>query len=163
SRLRYYIDDGACILPVLRAEVARLNAEFLQRIGHRKRLVYVGVLIHVVAAIELIVDCGLTGSVDRYGYRSRLTRTRLIAECRRLKGCVRRSRNCSGNQCSKRGSIAAIEGKLDHSLLIDHLPERAGAGIDPRWIGCDRDRLFGLRYLEPEVDGQHLIDLQQQV
>src|SRR5262252_6737268 len=53
------VDDSSGILPVLRAVVAGLHAELEQRDGHGKRLIDVGVLVHIIAAIELIIHGSL--------------------------------------------------------------------------------------------------------
>src|ERR1700730_3606105 len=44
------------VLAVLRAVVARLHAEFLKRVRHRKWLVNIRILVDVIAAIELVAD-----------------------------------------------------------------------------------------------------------
>jgi len=50
------IDDAARVRSVFRAVVAGLHAEFLERIGERKRLIDVGVFVNVVAAVELVAN-----------------------------------------------------------------------------------------------------------
>ena len=63
------IDHGAGVLAVLRAVVVGLYAEFLQRIGHGERLIDVGVLVHVVAAVEHVVGLAHKRAVGRNGNR----------------------------------------------------------------------------------------------
>ena len=56
ARPRDDVHHPARVLPVLGAVVAGLNAELLQCIGERKGRVDVGVLVHVVAAVQHVVD-----------------------------------------------------------------------------------------------------------
>ena len=65
------VDDATGILTVLGAVVAGLDAEFLESIGKRKRLIDVGVFIDVIAAIELVTDGVLPGAVRRVGHGPR--------------------------------------------------------------------------------------------
>src|SRR5262249_29464819 len=76
SGFGYHIDDAACVFPRFCAVVACLQAKLLQRIRHGKWLVDVGVLIDVVAAIELVADLILARTVgdDSHGARKRLRR-----------------------------------------------------------------------------------------
>src|SRR5215469_18175362 len=71
SRLGDDVYNGPGVLTVLRAIVARLHAEFLKGVGKRERLVDVGVLIHVIAAVQLITDHVLARPVSRDRHRTR--------------------------------------------------------------------------------------------
>src|SRR5207244_4391842 len=63
ARLGDDVNDAARVGAVLRAVVAGLDAEFLERVGERKGLIDVGVFVHVVAAVELVADGILAGSI----------------------------------------------------------------------------------------------------
>src|SRR5260370_27482887 len=58
-----YVHNPTGVFSILRAVVGGLHAEFLQGVRKRKRLVDVGVLIYIVAAIELVADRILAGTV----------------------------------------------------------------------------------------------------
>src|SRR5437660_7554922 len=48
------VNNAARVRSVLRAGVAGLHAEFLKSVRERKGLIDVGVLVHVIAAVELV-------------------------------------------------------------------------------------------------------------
>src|SRR6266849_2569868 len=57
------VHHGAGVLTVLSAVVTGLYAEFLQGIRHGEWLVHVGVLVNIVATVQLIADLALPRSV----------------------------------------------------------------------------------------------------
>src|SRR5262249_60023932 len=69
--LGYDVDYSPGILAVRRAVIAGLNAEFLKRVRHGKRLVDVGVLVNVVTAIQLVADLVLPRPIRGNGHRPR--------------------------------------------------------------------------------------------
>lgn len=65
ARFGDHVHHATRILPVLRAVIARLYAELLERVGERKWLIDVGVLVYVVTAVELVADGILAGAIGR--------------------------------------------------------------------------------------------------
>ena len=63
ARLCDDVHDTPGILTVLRAVVACLHTEFLERIRHGEGLVYVGVLIDVITTVELVANLVLARTV----------------------------------------------------------------------------------------------------
>src|SRR5262249_61495931 len=65
-----HIDHCPGILAIFRAVIAGLYAELLEGIGIREWLVDVGVLVNIVAAVELITDLVLACTVHCDLYRA---------------------------------------------------------------------------------------------
>src|SRR5579884_220236 len=68
AALRYHIDDGAGVLPVLGAEARCLDAEFLRGIRKREGVICVAQQVLVVGSVEIIGDLIRTQAVHRKGF-----------------------------------------------------------------------------------------------
>ncbi len=115
ARLCDDVHYSAGVFPILCAVIARLDAEFLQSIWKRKRLIHVGVFIYVVAAVELIADRILPGPVCR---KSHCARERL--GCALIRSSIGGVHGARDQKCEVRG-IPAIQRELGNTLLLDDL------------------------------------------
>ena len=110
-------------LPVLRAVVAGLDAELLQRIWHRQRLIYIAQDILTMHPIKPVTHVIGAPAVDRDGHGA--------WEClgRPLVASVGGSAHRAGHQCCQLRGIPAVERQFDHAAGIDHLPQCTGRRI----------------------------------
>ena len=122
------VDHAARVLAILGVVVAGLNAELLYRVRHGERRIDVGVLIHIIAAVQQIVRLPHASSVGGDGHNDR---KRLGISLVGLR--IGRNRN-SSHQRSQRRGIAAVQRKLIHLLLPNHLRQRAIGDIHLRRV-----------------------------
>ncbi len=135
--LRDDVDDAAGILPVFRAVVAGLHAELLKRVGEREGLVDIGVLVHIVSAVEQVANGVLSRTIGRisHGAGEGLGGSLIRAAIRGI--------NRAGDQKGECRSVAAVQGQFRDAFLFDDLPESRGGGIHLRFearycnhLGC---------------------------
>src|SRR5215475_14282014 len=70
-RPRHDVHDSSGVLPVSRAVIAGLHAEFLERVRHGEGLIDVGIFVHVIAAVELVTNHILPRAVGRNRHSAR--------------------------------------------------------------------------------------------
>jgi hypothetical protein len=134
SRSGDHIHYAARVLPVLRTVVTRLDAELLQSIRHRKGLIHVGVLIDVVAAIELIAH--LISAANRWSRLRRHLEMFFVAPCSAPPANVpvdlpvRWIADRAGNQQAQLGSVSSIQRKFRNASLFDDLLKCGSSRID---------------------------------
>ena len=145
------IYHAAGILSVFRAVVAGLHAEFLERVRERKRLIDVGVFVHVIAAIELVADGVLPRAVGRirHGTGKGLRRSLVGASVGGVDGPRHQQRELR--------SIPAIQGQFGNALLLDDLLERGCRHIHLQSIAHHRNDLGGHTQLHVHVYRERLI------
>src|SRR5256885_3572484 len=148
SRFGDHIHDCARILPVFRTVITCLDAEFLKRIRVRKRLIDIGVLVYVVAAIELITDLVLPRTIHIKSDRSGESFSRALVSP--TAGAL----NGAGCRESERGSVAAIQWQFCNTCLLDHVLQRRSAGVDLYARACYLDDFCGRSQLQMSIDGE---------
>ena len=151
ARLGDDVNDAASVGAVLRAVVAGLDAEFLERVGERKGLIDVGVFVHVVAAVELVADGILAGSIcgESDGPGESLGGTLIGTSIRRV--------DRSGDKQSQLRGIAAVQRELRNALLFDDLLQDGRRRIHLESIARHRDHFRGHAQLQAHVYGKRLI------
>ena len=151
ARLGDDVNDAARVGAVLRAVVAGLDAEFLERVGERKGLIDVGVFVHVVAAVELVADGILAGSIcgESDGPGESLGGTLIGTSIRRV--------DRSGDKQSQLRGIAAVQRELRNALLFDDLLQDGRRRIHLESIARHRDHFRGHAQLQAHVYGKRLI------
>ncbi len=152
TRLRHGVDRAARVLAILGGQRARFNLEFLQRIGEGERQVQVVEGIVMSAAIEYVGGSIGQTAADR-------------GDC--LVGVILGgdqigigSDGRSAGEKNQIGGIAAVQGKIDHALLIHHLPDSGAARLNHRCRCFNHHLLRNITYLQPGVDGRIGIHLQ---
>ena len=127
------VNDAARVRSILRAVVARLYAEFLERVRERKGLIDVRVFVHVIAAVELVADRILARAICREcdGARKGLRRALVGAAVGRVNG--------PRNQQRKLRRIPAIEGQFRNALPLDYLSQGLRSRNHLNRISCHSD------------------------
>ena len=148
ARLGDDVDHPARALAELRVVVAGLYAELLQRVRERERVVHVGHLIHVVAAIQKIVRLVGQRSIHTGNNGNGKCLANALIGSIAFGGCV----DHAGNQRYERGRISAVQRQIDDACLVDDLGQGAAGGGDLGNFGGDLDRLVGCaeRKLHPD-------------
>jgi hypothetical protein len=128
------VDHRAGALTIRGVVVAGLNAEFLHRVGERKRRIDVCHFIHVVAAVQevgrLVGQRSVGAGDDRSGKCLSITLVDPVA----LVGGVA----YAGNERDQRCCISAVQRKINDAALVDNLRQRAGGGVHLRHFGRNR-------------------------
>ncbi len=154
-RFRDDVDHATGILAILGVVVARLDTELLHRVRHRKRSIYVGVFVDVIAAVQHIVRLVRAGAIcgDRHNTREAL----LVSLIGALVRCPHHARNqqCEGS------SIAAVQRQFIHAGGIDDLRQCSRCRIHLRRIAGYCDRLSTASGLHHHALGNSGIGLQE--
>ena len=153
SRTRDRVDGRARVHAVLRAERARLDLEFLQRVGERQRQVGVVVRIVVRRAVKQICHARRLSPGDRDQLPALHAATRRDARrAVRLHGRSRERDQIYG--------IPAVERQRENALVFHHLSETGVARLDERRRRLHRDRLLDGAERQVHVDDRRVVDLQ---
>ena len=151
ARLRNGVDHRAGVSAIASAVVAALHAELLERIREGKRHVHVGVSVVVATAIHVEAGLVRARAVERDGDcgGKRLGDTLIDARRRADRG--------AGHKKCERDGISAIDGQVDDALLLNHLAEHGGRGIDLDGVRLHGDDLLLATDRQRGTDGQTLI------
>ena len=153
SRTRDRVDGRARVHAVLRAERARLDLEFLERVGERQRQVGVVVRIVVRRAVEQICHARRLSPGDRDQLPALHAATR--RDARRAVRLYGRSR-----ERDQIYGIPAVERQRENALVFHHLSETGVARLDERRRRLHRDRLLNGAERQVHVDDRRVVDLQ---
>jgi hypothetical protein len=122
-RSRDRVDDGAGAVALRGAVVAGLNAEFLERVRKRERLILLVIRVGVAGAVETERDLPRLGAVGRHAQRAGNRLPRLT---------IHRRQHHAGDQGAQGRGVAAVERELDDALGIDDLAERGRRHVHQR-------------------------------
>lgn len=137
-----------------RGDPAGLHAEFLQGIREGKGQVDVRVGVVVIGSVEEIVVAVDLASGDGDGDGVYIVVAGDVAA-----GAVGRDGRASG-EYDQIGGLAAIERKVDDSLLIDHFGDGRVLCFDHGGVCGDVDLLGNAAYGEGDIDLDVLADLE---
>ena len=151
------VDHRARVLSVLGGVVTGLHTEFLQRIRKGEGLVDVGVLVHIVAAVELVTHHVLARAVGR----NRDCAGKGLGES--LVGAAVGRVDRTWRQQRELGGIAPVQRQLGNAGLFDHLSDGRGHGIDLGRVAFHLDNFASRSHLQLQAHSQSLVGQQGDV
>ena len=150
-----YVDDGAAAAAILGAVAVSLHAELFERIRIGKRIVYVGVMILVAPAIQVVVDIVGARTVGSDGLRARIGCGLLrVTPAARVAGLQIRG---AGGQQHEGGCVASVERKIENVPQHHDPAQCAAARLHEVRIGLHGNRLRSGADLETDRHGGRLI------
>ena len=150
--LRDRVHGSGRVTAILRLESAGLDFKLLQRIGKRHRQIQIVVRIVVIAAIKVICQTVRLAACDRDNCRR-------IIPAARIQGAIGAG---SSNSRKKHqlGNLTAIERQLQHTRIVDDLPDPCIPRLDQCSIRLNLNLLGHPAYVEANVDHGIAVDLQ---